>query len=220
MEKHDLPRFVEFIQALAAAFNREADEALLLGYELGLRDVPIDAVEIGVQRALSDSQFMPTPRELRDLSGVLSLQGRAVIAWAAIEKAASQPYQSIYFDDAVTMAAIDNLGGWDRFTAEGMTREQFDVWLRKEFERVYVELGRSGRVRAPHHFAGLFEKDNRARGWCDAMGITHDLHGNEIARPLLIATGLPPLALPHYETATPALPAERPQIPTVLFERH
>lgn len=61
--------FTGLLEALAASFRAEVSEALQVGYWMGLSDVPLPAFKAGVQRALRESQFMPTIAEIRKLSG-------------------------------------------------------------------------------------------------------------------------------------------------------
>ncbi len=67
--KNEVEEFYKQIGALAVAFNREADEALLMAYRIGLTDVPLPAVKRAVADALKAEQFMPTVATLRRMAG-------------------------------------------------------------------------------------------------------------------------------------------------------
>lgn len=181
MVESDRSDFGTVIEALAATFSREATEALLTGYWLGLSDVPLAQVKRAVVAAMRTSRFMPSVAELRELSGELPLAVRTVKAWDVFERAVIEHggYSSVCFDDPVINATIHQLGGWER-CCETET-QRFDVWLRKDFERVYAALCRSGvsRDRAGV-LLGTFDRENNANGY--ALG-----------PPALIATGLTPL---------------------------
>lgn len=133
------------IAALAAAYGKEADQPLLMAYNMALSDLPLTAINSAVHKAIRECKFMPTAPELRELAGVMRVDARAVLAWDAVKRAVSRQggYRSITFDDPLINATVRNLGGWERF-CETERGEQFDVWLRKEFERVYASLHRTG----------------------------------------------------------------------------
>jgi len=138
------PEFIKAIAALACTFRAEATKLFCEGYWVGLRDLDVEQVQAAAVRAMRTCRFMPSVHELRTLAGVIGPEGRAVVAWEAARRAVSThgPYRSVSFDDPITAATIRNLGGWpafdDRLATDG------DVWVRKEFERVYVSLCSTG----------------------------------------------------------------------------
>lgn len=70
MTHDDRARFAAVLTALAETFNEPLSTARLEGYWLALADLPLDAVEAAVQRALREAKFFPKPAELRTLAGV------------------------------------------------------------------------------------------------------------------------------------------------------
>jgi hypothetical protein len=172
------------ISAMAATFRQEATEALFEGYRLGLEGLAIDAIERAVKRAIQTSKFMPSAAELRELAGDMLPADRAVRAWDIVRQAMRRHGEgpSLDFDDPAINATIHNLAdNWeafiDRWEAEGET------WLRKDFERAYVSLCRSGlRPNDCRRLVGFHERNNRFHGYLDA-----------IPEPLRIECGLPPL---------------------------
>ncbi len=161
MEKHDAERFGELITALAAAFGREADQATQLGYWLGLKDLPLDAVEHAIMQAMRECEHMPRPVELRRGAGHIGTPERAVIAFGAVSKAirAHGHRPSIDFDDKLINAAVRNLGGWGHVCA--LPSEEFEKWWRKDFERVYSALCQAGAsADACRALPGLDESEN------------------------------------------------------------
>lgn len=178
MQKTDLPRFVELITALAAAFGKEADEPMFLGYEMALDDVPIASIERAVRSAMRTCKFMPAAVELRELSGEIPPATRAVVAFGALQKTVETvgAYRTVDFDDPIINATVRNLGGWERVC--DLPASEFDTFFRKDFERVYVSLfksGISGEQAAP--LVGILDRTNA-------------FNGHKIGRPRLIATGL------------------------------
>lgn len=171
--------FALLIDALAANFGKPAEEPLLEAYWRALRDLPLGAVEQAVDAALRQCKHMPRGVELRELAGEIPNTSRAVLAWAALQKAIGQhgAYRSVDFDDPVINATVRNLGGWQRLCA--MPVEEFEKWLRKDFERVYASLCSSGvSQEAVAYLPGIHEQSNVSGG-------------HEVKPPLLIAAGLP-----------------------------
>ena len=180
MRHEDREEFGLLIEALASSFRAEATAALVLGYWMGLKDLELRDVERAVERALTTCKHMPRPVELRELSGEMSTDQRAVVAWDALRKTISLRggYASVDFDDPVINATVRNLGGWSKICAT--PTEEFEKWTRKDFERVYASLCQSGvTAEAAAHLPGAHEIQNSAQGY---------LTGG----PFRVATGLPP----------------------------
>jgi hypothetical protein len=180
MENQDRKSFALLINALAASFGRDADEALLEGMWLGLRDLPLRALEQAVTTALRQCQYMPKAVELRQLAGEMTAATRAVHAWGVLSRAIGQhgAYRSVNFDDPVLNATVRNLGGWVRLC--GMPTEEFEKWTRKEFDRIYSALCSGGVPgEQTRHLAGIHELSNSAAG-------------HQVTAPTHVATGLPP----------------------------
>jgi hypothetical protein len=207
----DRPVLIRLIAALAATFNREADEATFQGYELGLGDLPIEAVQRAVTRAICERRFMPSPAELRELSGELLPADRAIKAWEAFEKAVARHgyYTSVDFDDQLINATVRNLGGWERVSEkEG---DEFSKWLRKDFERVYLAFLRSGvSAEAAAPLIGFIDRTNAYLNW--NAGNNQFLAEHDTG-PLRIACDLPP----HREGLI-KLPGPRPEAQKLLAD--
>lgn len=169
---------LELVCALAAVFNREADEALQLGYVMGLRDVPLDAARRAVERAIRECKFMPSPAELRELVGEIRPDQRAALAWGVANQAVRVigPYRSVVFDDPVLNATLARLGGWVWFCD---IPERELPFKRKEFEQVYTALWNTGvHAEDTRPLTGLFAREN-------------SLQGQREDKPALVSCGLP-----------------------------
>lgn len=132
--------FDNLMLALGATFRVEVTAPLRVGYWMGLRDLPLAAVQEAVAKAMASSRFMPTPRDLRDLAGVMSADQRAILAWNAVKRAIREvgSYRSVDFDDGVVNAVVRTLGGWSRLC--GADSEELDRFVAREFQRLYREL--------------------------------------------------------------------------------
>ncbi len=165
MDKTQAREFGEAIAALAATFDRPADEARLLGYKMGLEDLPLSAVKTAVARAMRECDRMPNVAELRALSGEMSPQTRAVIAWGILDKAVGChcPHHSVDFTcDRIINVLVRNAGGWEHLGE--MTPDDWK-FFRRDFEKRYTMLYRSGvRAEASMPLVGSFERTNAHSG--------------------------------------------------------
>lgn len=177
MRSEDYPEFTTLIAALSATFHREATEALYTGYWLGLRGLALSELRLAVAKAINDLKFMPVPAELRELAGTLAPQDRAVKAWDVVVGTLRSRGggHTVQFDDPVANATVANLWhNWIGFEEAWFADDE--KWLRKEFERVYCSLLRSGVPASGYKpLAGEYEIENAkapdriamavARGW-------------------------------------------------------
>lgn len=179
MQTQDSEKFVTAIAAMCSVFGKEADDATFEGFKIGLKDMPIEAIQRAVGEAIRTRKFMPTVAELRELGGEVTPQARAIVAWGVVSKAsAGGYYESVDFDDPVINAAIRNLGGWLHLCSIEDSNE-FESFVRAKFEKVYVALlaaGISAEQGAP--LIGYYDQQN-------------GLNGFEQKPPLRIETGLP-----------------------------
>ena len=176
------PELLQMIAALAANFDREADEAMFQSYEMGLDDLPLADVKRAIIRSIKESTFMPRVAELRALAGVVPPVNRAVKAWEVFERTVVRLgyTASVNFDDPVINATVRALGGWERCC--GLTVEEFDKWLRKDFERTYIALMSTGlSAEAAGPLLGFHDQSNACHG-----------HIKQLTTPKLIACDLPP----------------------------
>ena len=144
MNESDKEQFTIMVSALAEAHRREASKALLMAYWFALRDLPLGDFERAVQTSLCRSKFMPSPAELRELSGGAMIDDRAVIAWQFVVEAVTRlgPYRHVDFDDRVINAAIRTLGGWPEFISRFASAEA-ERLARNDFLRLYRSLAHS-----------------------------------------------------------------------------
>jgi hypothetical protein len=168
------------VALLAEAFGRQATDVTFRAYIAGLEGLSVEQIEIGVNRALRTCKFMPTPAELREMSGELKGGDRAVKAWIVFEKAVTRigSYKTVSFDDVVINAVVRSLGGWVHCCT--MPTKEFDTFLRKKFTDAYEALYRAGvgeEEAAP--LQGTFDRENCRLGY-------------DPQRVLEVRTGLPP----------------------------
>lgn len=170
-------------------------EMTFLAYEMGLDDLTIEAIEHATRRAIKSCKFVPSVPELRELCGCLTIEQRTVKAWDAFNHAMRKwnYYHSIVFDDPALNATVHNLGGWMPLSERWADKpiEEWDTWLRKDFERVYRAFVSSGSwgENGTTPLVGYYDRENRSKA-------------TPGARPYLVEfkTGLP--ALPGQDQVT------------------
>lgn len=165
---------------LCESFNREATEVVIEAYRMGLDDIPLEAIKKAVVTAIKTCRFMPTVSELRELTGEIKVEDRAVLAFAALNKAIDQHHyiRSVDFDDRAINATINTLGGWEAIC--DTPQKEWNTFFRKRFIDTYVAYTRSGRIgeSAGAPCVGFIDRENHFNGF----------NTNNLVR---IETGLP-----------------------------
>lgn len=183
MTATEKPDFARLMSALCAAMGAECDAAMLEGYWLALRDMDLPSVRRAVSSALQECTWMPKPGELRQRCGVVTAQQRCVVAFEAVSRAAASvgSYHSVDFEDPIVNATIRNMGGWERLCA--MRAEEYAVWGRKEFERIYQALlGTGVSAESARYLPGREERENGESDWGGRR---------KLREPVAVRVGLP-----------------------------
>ena len=158
---NDGERFARAMNVLAAAFDKEIDEATLEAYWMALEDMDIEGIERACKHAIQNLEFFPRPAHLRRSQADMDPASRAIIAWQAVVRAVATvgQYASVDFDDRLTNATIRNLGGWHWLCQQ--PEKEVKVWIRKNFEKIYTSLAESGVTGdSTEHLPGIHERDN------------------------------------------------------------
>lgn len=159
------------VAVLAEAYRQKVSVTTLTAYEWGLAGLTGDQVEQAVGEALRTKKFMPSPAELRELTGEMSPHDRGLIAWHAVLKAVSAvgSYSPVDFADRTVNAVIRNLGGWPTFCGR-LDSAESEKWLRKEFIDTYAAFAkRSLSDDACRPLSGIAEKTVRNGVLCDPV---------------------------------------------------
>ena len=203
MQISEKREFLLAIEAMAVTFRQEGTEAVYEGYWRGLRDLPLAAVNVAVNRAMRECRFMPSVAEIRERADVMTQADRAIKAWGVLRQAVDQHgcYRSVNFDDPIVNATIRTLGNWrcidDRIANEGIN------WIRKEFLATYAAYCRTGISHDPcGHLIGHEE-----------FVATRYSRPQELPPPRLIACDMPP----HNPGVVPLLTDERQSQPPALI---
>ena len=115
------------VATLSEAFGRTSTEATVRAYTIGLEGLSPEQVERATGIALRSCKFMPSPAEIRELSGEAKSADRAEIAWAVFERNVRLVggYKSVCFDDPALNFTVGSLGGWSALCE--MPATEFDT---------------------------------------------------------------------------------------------
>lgn len=190
MDNCDRDGFTKVLRMLAATYDKEASVDFIEAYWLALEDLSLDDIKFAANEALRRLEWMPRPAYLRKIIGDVEPDHRAAIAWQVVRKALSQhgTYTSVDFDDPVINASIRNMGGWVALGQK--SGEDFEVWTRKEFERIYQSIYHTGITEeAGAYLVGIAEHQNRGRF--------------EVQPPKKVSLNLPPPKVRRLSSGTP-----------------
>lgn len=159
-----IPRILAKLDAmrqLLPAQGELTDTGLAL-YARKISDIPLEAIDRAIDRALDVCEWFPGPAKLRELAGVPKPEDAAVFAWDTAWGAISTvgAYRSVAFDDPLIAAAIRHLGGWEAFCR--MTADEAP-FRRRDFLAAYLACSRNGLTAdQASHLPGLHEASGRA----------------------------------------------------------
>lgn len=122
---------------LCETFARQPSEVTIEAYWIGLEDLSIESIEAAVRASIRSSRFMPSPAELRDLTGDATPKDRAQLAWELVRRSIGRlgGYVSPDFEDRAINATISGLGGWVQLT--GTAKDELDSYVRHAFLAAY-----------------------------------------------------------------------------------
>lgn len=141
--------------------NVEPSEMLLSAYKRALSEYGIEQIEQAFGYAINDLQWFPKPVELRkfieygpgDIEDISLVEADKVIT--AISEIGY--YNSVTFDDPVTMAVItQGWGGWMKICE---LRDDEIKWFRKDFAKIYKAYSNQG-IKSFGHLVGFHEDYN------------------------------------------------------------
>ena len=149
------PQFALAIGAMFEARGKEATDGQIKMYARALDALPLEAVAEACVRSHRDLEFFPTPQALLKLAGG-GTEDRALLAWAAFERAAADAgaYSSLEVEDgAAAEALLAVCGSWPEFCA--VPEGPASAIKRQEFLAAYRRA--TARARPPRRLAGLLE---------------------------------------------------------------
>lgn len=197
MSPNDRKPFAELIQQVYAYYRVDYSPAILSIWWGGLQQFDLPAIQdaLGRHAANPDTgQFLPKIADVvRMIEG--STLDAAMVAWSRVDEAFRRVgvYQSVTFDDPITMRVLHDMGGWAKH--ERTTEDEW-VFVGKEFQKRYAAFrARSERPDCPTYLPGLTAAQNAPHGFRLPTPV---LIGNQ-ARAAAIANGAGMAGLTYAE---------------------
>lgn len=171
MTDQDRDRFEVMLLGLAEIFDKQLSEGQINLYYLALEDMDIEDVMQAGNILARSVKFFPKPVEFRE-SMAINTDDLAAIAYGRFFKALirTDHHKTLIFDDPIIHAVVENLGGWNEELYNKWATIETEVWLRKDFERLYQTYAKSGvPSNTPERLIGAYELHNEGR-WDWATG--------------------------------------------------
>lgn len=159
--------FVRQIAAVYAFYGKEFNKLVLAVWWNALKHYDEAAVfdALGRHSVNPDNgQWLPKPADVVKLISGGTMDS-ALLAWSKVERGIRSvgPWKSVVFDDAITHAVIQDMGGWINLCA---TDERELPFKAKEFENRYRAYRTQGRIENyPKHLVGISEGQNASGGF-------------------------------------------------------
>ena len=113
-------KFAKLLANAAETLGTTISEARIRNYAVLLDDCQGEAIRVAIPQLLrcggstpGSDRFLPSVPEIRAACGLLTTTDRAVLAWAAVSRAAAEAgaYLSVAFEDGAIAAAIETVWG-------------------------------------------------------------------------------------------------------------
>lgn len=163
-QKTDIRFLNAFMSVWSVHKTGEPTEMVLSAYKKSLSDYSIEQIEQSFGYAINELQWFPKPVELRqfiergpgDIEDIALVEADKVVN--AIREAGY--YNSVVFDDPVTMAVIQQ--GWGGWMKVCDLKEDEVKWFRKDFAKIYKAYSNQG-IKQYGHLIGFHEEHNVER---------------------------------------------------------
>jgi hypothetical protein len=174
MNSTDRIEFTQGLMLLAEIYNRKLSELLLQAYWDCLKSYSLASFKQVLCHFLknpdSANHGFPSPAAwIKVLEG--DSQAKGLAAWTKVIRAIRYvgQYESVTFNDPITHAVINDMGGWI-FLCKQPEREL--IFLQKEFERRYVNYASRKKIPATtEYLTGYIAHQNRVHGFEQAVPI-------------------------------------------------
>ena len=135
--------FANLMTGLAENYSSDITPAGMKIRFMALKEFPLQVIEEAVFRMIRSRRFNSTPNVGDIIAEITGDAGdRAEIEFTKVLDAIRRlgSYRSVKFEDPVTTATIEAMGGWTKICAE-MTTDQ-ERFFRREFARIYTSYNR------------------------------------------------------------------------------
>lgn len=170
MIEQDKRQFAAILGGMAEVYGKEiSKQALALDFKV-LEAFSIEEVQAAAIAILATRKYssLPPPADFIEHMGGGSIEDQAEVVAAQVLSAIGKHggYNSVVFDDATTMAVIQQCyGGWPQMCAECGVSES-EKWFRHNFAKSWAAFKRQG-VQVFGVLAGIFEIQNSANGFLE-----------------------------------------------------
>jgi hypothetical protein len=161
----DLPAFHRLMKGLGVLYSKPMHEPLLEIYWRALERFDFASVKTALHAHVGNpdtGQFLPKPADVvRYVEGNRATQG--LRAWSFVEHAIQSigGYRSVVFDDRLTHAVIEDMGGWITLCRTTLDELPFKA---NEFEKRYAAYVLHPPTTYPRQLRGILARDNQASG--------------------------------------------------------
>jgi hypothetical protein len=177
LQQNERDEFLRVLNSVSAMYRQELSPDVVELWWNVLADYDLAAIRQALTRHLRNpdtGQYMPKPADvIKFMCG--TTQDAALLAWAKVHAAIRREgsWSDVAFDDPITHAVLQDMGGWIRMCEMLET----DVPFRgKEFENRYRAYARQQEVPAgvPAVLIGRATLHNNAHGYGTLQAITDE----------------------------------------------
>ena len=166
MTRDEKVRVLELITGLSELLGKPLSPTAAELYLRAIDELPFAEVADALSKVAKTRRFMPAPAEVWEevCGSPATLEETGMIEAAKVIDAVKWhgAYRSVVFDNAVTMAVIQQgFSGWERLCGE-LTLEQ-EGWFRKDFVKTYAAFARAG-IKSGGILYGITARQNGAAG--------------------------------------------------------
>lgn len=169
-------KFGELMMAIGEYYAKSPSPQVVELYWQALKQFDYQDVSRSIQRHMEDpdnGQFMPKIADIkRHITG--SKDTQAMQAWAKVDRSIRRigPWESVTFDDPITMRVLSDMGGWIDL-CDTPTEKDLTFKMHEFSKRYQGYLLQGGVTEYPRLLTGHF-------------GLTNARNGHEVAMPVLI----------------------------------
>lgn len=161
MKASDTKAFGRLMDFIGDAYGQKVTQKRKEAFFRVLQDIPFEDVKKNVTIMLRSRKFtsFPVPADIRNPVSDDDRKMQVTNAWLEVMHKIETVghWESVQFEDARTMKAIDAMGGWEEFAQLNVDQVK---WKRMEFEKVYFSVDP---VDAPLSLPGAHERINQEK---------------------------------------------------------
>lgn len=166
MVDSDRQKFYELVSSVYVFYRQDCSPFALGVWWETCKQFDLNTIHDALNRHAANpdnGQFLPKPADVIKLIAGGTLDA-AMVAWSVVDRAVRSvgPYQTVTFDDPITMAVLRDMGGW---IALGQCADEEWPFKAKEFENRYRGYRLRGRVDdVPKKLIGIADAENIPAG--------------------------------------------------------